>query len=118
MAKKEKTKATKPRAATVEKHVARIKAVAAKHGGVLPSVKWLNDNGFWGSYHFLMIHAPKTIAGMKRKFERGEKTAPKARTRKAPQTKRAKSSTPRKSRARKLDTSEAQAAPADEFAAA
>jgi hypothetical protein len=35
---------------TIKKHVARLRTLTRKNRGVLPTYRWLNDNGFFHSY--------------------------------------------------------------------
>jgi hypothetical protein len=36
--------------ATVAKHVERLRKLARRNHGVLPTAKWLNERGYFGSY--------------------------------------------------------------------
>jgi len=36
--------------ATIHKHVQRLRKLARKHNGVLPTYTWLNDHGYFNAY--------------------------------------------------------------------
>src|SRR5579883_1569079 len=59
--------------ATIAKHVRILEGVAKAHNGVLPSPKWLGDNGHWYSYNVMLEH-PHAFAHIKRKREHIDET--------------------------------------------
>jgi hypothetical protein len=38
------------KAATIKKHIQRLRKLARKHNGVLPTYTWLNDHGYFNAY--------------------------------------------------------------------
>ena len=54
--------------ATVAKHVERLRKLARRNHGVLPTRTWLNKNGFFGSYD--AVRAAGLLKNFKRAFAR------------------------------------------------
>lgn len=74
MAKKKHVR--KPNPDTINRHVERLRKLAAKHDGVLPNYSWLNKHGFFGSYD-IVRQFTKNFAGIRRAFaKRNGATAP------------------------------------------
>jgi len=50
--------------ARIKKHLTKLRTLARRNHGVLPSVKWLNEHGFFGSYDVVRA------AGLLKNFRR------------------------------------------------
>lgn len=57
----------RPSKETIQKHVAKLRTLAKKHKGKLPTYSWLNDHGYFRSYEMLRLY-PGYFRGIKRAF--------------------------------------------------